>query len=388
MSSTRTWFLSAGEHSGDLLASDLMAATAKLDSNIAFFGLGGGSMVSQGAEIIVPMSQLNTMGLIEVFSKLVDLVKAEQKIVDEVNKRGPEICILVDFPGFHLRLAKRLSQQGYRVVQYVAPKVWAWNQKRVKDLQKNFGLVLGVLPFETNFFVDHGVNYKYVGSPHRDRIEGIAPVIQGLEARPNERYISILPGSRESEIIRIVPEILKIVELFEVQEENCRFLIPIAESLDPAFVISKFVPNFKGISGNLIGPHVEGSFIFIRGQSLQALKLSRVALVTSGTVTLECGLIGTPMIVLYKMNTISYILARFLVKIRWISLVNLTEDKSIVSEYIQRFPYSEIANELRSLIEDTEMRKAQISQLREMGERYFGGASMSVARELFSSLNK
>jgi lipid-A-disaccharide synthase len=387
MSSQKSWFISAGEYSGDLLARDLVKQVSQLDSEVTFFGIGGDEMEKAGVNIDIHLSRLSVMGLVEIFSKLVEIVQIEQKILELIEEKKPEVCILVDFPGFHFRLAKRLRARGFKVVQYVAPKVWAWGQKRVVKLRDDFDLVLGVLPFEKDFFEKHGVNYKYVGSPHIDRIEGVKAEIADFNLDPKSKYVALLPGSRKSEVRRVAPEILKIIAKLKSgtasSGENIKCLVPVAPNLDHRFVISHFIGKEFESSDPFESPIAIEDFVFVPGQSLEIMKIADAAMLTSGTATLECGLLSTPMIVLYMMNGLSYHIAKLKLKVNWISLVNLSVNKTLVNEYIQHIEYEAVANELSELLDTgADRRRDQIEGLEKMKLNYFGNAEKLAAEEI------
>lgn len=393
MSGSSAWFISAGEHSGDLLARDLVKYALSKNPEISFFGVGGSEMCGQGVDIVVPLDSLNVMGLFEILSKLADIVEIEQRILDEVVKRRPEVCILVDFPGFHFRLAKRLRSRGFKVVQYVAPKVWAWGESRVKNLREDFDLVLGVLPFETSFFEQHRVNYEYVGSPHIDRIDKAAAVAKsfaGVGVDGKSRYIGVLPGSRTSEVRRVAPEILGILhELKSLTEIQFKFVVPVAPSLQlqtvlEAFEVSEIISNGLPSSSDFTNPIEAKDFIFVPGKSLEVMQMSEMVLVTSGTATLECALLNTPLIVLYKMNYLSYLIAKFKLQVKWISLVNLSLNESLVSEYIQNIDPHMVAKEVLSLVKGGEKRSHQMAGFMRMRERYFGFAEDRAFERIMS----
>lgn len=352
----QNWFISAGEVSGDIIASGLVEAAHRFfgPDSISFFGICGPKLENAGVEKIIDMHQLNVMGLGEILSHLPRIAAIEQEILESIEKRNPQVCILVDFPGFHFRLAKRLRLRGHKVIQYVAPKVWAWGQGRVKRLRRDFDLVLGILPFEAKFFREHGVSFQYIGSPHLDRVENVKE-LDGINQGSMSRELSfaILPGSRRSEVRRIAPVLGKICEwvLLNASEkirDHIRFRLPVAEGLSGEFIEEYLLADL-----DLMKASVKSKVDYYRGQqSLSVMKSCSAAVVTSGTATLECGLLGTPMAVVYKMNPFSFLLAKLLVKVRWISLVNLSLSKSAVPEFIQSINVSEVGGYLLSLLDD------------------------------------
>lgn len=382
---TKDWFISAGEYSGELLASSLVSEVKKIAPEISFFGMGGDEMRSSGVSVSVCSSRMSVMGIAEVLAKLPDIVKIEQELLDEIERRKPEVCILVDYPGFHFRLAKRLKKRGFKVVQYVAPKVWAWGEKRLDLLKKDFDKVLGVLPFEQDFFSEHGVDYEYVGSPHYDRVSEIKPYHSDLfDFCDQTKIIAVLPGSRKSEIRRIGPEIklIKSIMMRDNPSLLVKFIVPVAPNLSHKLVIEELCGDCINIPDSFDELIEKDNYIFVSGNSLEIMKLADAAVLTSGTATLECGLIGTPMVVLYKMNSLTYLYAKLKVKVKSISLVNLSVKKPFVPEHIQKIDHQLVAAQLNSLLIDPSAQKRQRDGLAEMNSRYFGNAEKHAANAL------
>ena len=234
--------------------------------------------------------------------------------------------------------------------------------------------------------MNHGVNYKYVGSPHIDRVNKL---LNGKEllSITQEDFLAVLPGSRHSEIKRVV-EIRKILELLddkmtEVGKSlNC--VIPVAASLNHKLVIEAFTDESASIPVTLEAPFQSGRFTFVEGSSLEVMKKSKAAILTSGTATLECGLLKTPMVVIYVMNKISYLIAKLKLKVKWISLVNLSLSSNVVGEYIQNIKHGKVAEELFDLMNDSERKKIQVGKLKVLSSIYHGEAEKIAADEIFA----
>lgn len=338
-------FISAGEFSGDILAAQLVTEIRKRLPSISFTGIVGQKMKDVGVEEFVSIDSFGVMGLADVLKNLSKICLLEREILSYIDRESLGVVILVDFPGFHFRLAEQLKMRGVIVMQYVAPKLWAWGEHRIERLRNHFDLVLGIFPFEKNYFCSRGVNFEYTPCPHVERLSSIRVPTDFLGLDVNKPVICFLPGSRVSEVKRILPVICSIKEILKKRNSDFQFVIPVAQSLDLSFVKNILPKNqLRGLR-------------FLQGKSLEAMKLADVAVITSGTATLECALLGTPMVVLYAMDDLSYLFAKRRVKTKWISLVNILLEKMLVKEYIQEFDLLEIVHELELYITSEKKRQ-------------------------------
>lgn len=379
-------FVSAGEPSGDLLAAELLEELRKIWPDAPIFGICGPRMRAGGAEALFGIEELSVMGFVEVIKHLPFIKHLEFSLLEQIDRREPDIAILVDYPGFHMRLAETLRLRGVYVIQYVAPQLWAWGEKRTKKLRAATDEVLGIMPFETSFFRDRAVNYRYVGTPQVDRARSAVADRPRFHLDPSTT-IGFFPGSRASEIRRLLPRIIEIRAELRRQNPELRFALSMAPNLKPEL--------FAGILGASLGtPLVEGPELtiyrqgdttIVRGQSIHLMKTCDAALVTSGTATLECALTGTPMAVAYVMQPLSFKIAKRFVKLPYISLVNLVADAALVHEFIQDFPATDAATELLKLAEPGAYRDEKRQKLLDLCERLQGELAKNAAAAIHES---
>jgi lipid-A-disaccharide synthase len=312
------YYLIAGEASGDLHGSNLMKALKQHDANATFNYFGGDLMKAEGGNLRKHYSEMAFMGFIEVIANLGTVLRNIKMAKQDILAKKPDVLILIDFPGFNLKIADFAKKQGILVFYYISPKVWAWNQKRVLKIKKIVDRMFCILPFEVDFYKSWGMEVDYVGNPILDAIALNQPdanfkYSHGLDDRP---LIAFLPGSRRQELERVLPEMLKVVEHFP----EFQFAIAGAPSFSEK--------DYRQYLGNYSIP-------VIFNDTYDLVRHAKAAVVTSGTATLETALLKTPQVVVYKGNSISIAIARMLVNIKYISLVNLVMDADVVKELIQ-----------------------------------------------------
>ncbi|MCX7696553.1 MAG: lipid-A-disaccharide synthase [Bacteroidales bacterium] len=309
------YFIIAGESSGDLHASNLIRYLKQHDPNAEFRGWGGEHMRSIGVQMLKTLNDLNFMGFIEVLTHLPKIIQNFKDAKRQILAFKPDVVILIDFPGFNLKLAKWLKKKQFKVVYYILPQVWAWKAKRVFTLHKFSDLLLSILPFEKDFFLSYGIHVEYVGHPLVEEIqEKRKDIVSTKSVKP---ILAIFPGSRKQEVIKLLPIMLKAARNFKN-----RFSIMVAG-------VSHLPRKLYGI----LQPDEE---LMIDDPHL-VLASAKVAIVKSGTSTLQAALWGVPQVICYKASWLSYWIARWLVssRIRFISLVNLIMNKEICPELIQ-----------------------------------------------------
>lgn len=389
-----SYFISAGEASGDLLGADLALQIKERMPRVTAFGVTGTAMEDVGVESIATIKQFSAMGIFEVVKKVPELRMLEQKILREVELRKPTFAVLIDNAGFHLRLAEQLRMRGIRVVQYVAPKVWAWGQSRVEHIRRHFDLVLGILPFEESFFLEHGVNYEYVGNPLKDRTDKVMVNRANLGLSADRKIIACLPGSRYSEISRTLPIIESLKEIIRTRCDNIDFIVPIASNLNikdmlESLGIEDEVQTIKeGLPGFALPTYEVNGLKFIQGMSLELMAAADVAVVTSGTATLECALLGTPMVVIYSMNDLTFQIAKKKMKVSWVSLVNLIANQELVHEYLQDFSLETVASDVLSLLNDEPRRLALTQKFDDIRDQLKGSAARNAAQAISERISK
>ena len=315
------YYIIAGEASGDLHASNLMKQVRALDNQASFRCWGGDLMEQQGGVIVKHYRDLAFMGFIEVIRNLPEILRNFRFCKKDIEAFKPDALILIDYPGFNLRIAEYGRKNGLKVFYYISPQVWAWKRSRVKKIRRDVDKMFVILPFEKDFYSEQGYDVDFVGHPlidvvnetsGRENCEGFKNT-SGLGTEP---VIALLPGSRKQEIGTMLPIMLSAVE----DLKGYQVVIAAAPAVNESFY-----EQFTG------GRNVK----YVIGHTHDLLRCSHSALVTSGTATLETALFGVPQVVCYKGSYISYQIARRLVKVRFISLVNLVVDRMIVTELIQ-----------------------------------------------------
>jgi len=314
------YYIIAGEASGDLHASNLMKALKEKDPNADFRFWGGDLMAAQGGQMVKHYRDLAFMGFLEVVQNLGTILKNIKFCKKDIASYKPDVLVLVDYPGFNLRIAKFAKSLGIRVVYYISPQLWAWKEGRVETIKKYVDDMMVILPFEKDFYKKHQVDAHFVGHPLLDAISDLQPVDVELfksENKLNQQpIIALLPGSREQEVVKMLELMLSVRAYFK----DYQFVIAGAPSLPKSFY-EQFVDE---------------DVHFVSNKTYDLLRCSDAALVTSGTATLETALLNTPEVVCYRSSKISYEIAKRLVKhIKYISLVNLIMDREVVTELIQ-----------------------------------------------------
>lgn len=360
-------FISAGEYSGDLLGAELVHSFNAHGLANNFYGVSGPAMQSAGVVPVAQISEFSVMGISEVLAKMGSLALLEKKIFSAVHRIKPDFVITIDFPGFHFRLAEFLRLSGIPVYQYVAPKLWAWGASRASRLKRDFSGVLGILPFERDFFVERAIRYEYVGCPLADRVRPYFSRRICRESRQG-RKVLLLPGSRMAEIDAIAPLILRSALLLQSRISGISFVLPVAPSLDLDIVRSRF-----GGLNQLRVTH---------GNSLEMMGEADVAIAASGTATLECALMELPMVVVYEVNPLTYAVMRNRIATQWISLVNLIADSGVVPEFIQNVDPRSVADHVERLLANESVRNQQLQALRDIRLNLAGSAADNAVKIL------
>jgi lipid-A-disaccharide synthase len=333
------YYLIAGEASGDLHGANLMAALKAKDATATFRFWGGDLMQAEGGEMAKHYRELAFMGFVEVIFNLRTILQNISFCKKDIAAFDPDVIIFIDYPGFNLRIAKWAKKQGYRTHYYVSPQIWAWKEGRIKDIKRDIDAMYVILPFEKAFYEKkHKFPVHFVGHPLIDAISKRTQVdpkafreAHNLDARP---IIALLPGSRKQEISKMLQVMLSIASDFT----DYQFVIAGAPSQDASFY-SNFLEN--------------DNVRLLLNKTYDLLSLSSAALVTSGTATLETALFKVPQVVCYKGNRISYEIAKRVIKLKYISLVNLILDKPVVTELIQTdFNTQRLKEELTRILDD------------------------------------
>ncbi len=317
----------AGEASGDLLGASLIKAIKQRFPDATFEGIAGPAMIEQGAKSLFPMDRLSVMGIVEVLGRYRELYGIRQKLAEHFKNNPPDVFIGIDAPDFNLGLEQRLHNADIKTVHYVSPSVWAWRQGRVKNIYKSTDLVLTLFPFEAEFYKKHHVPVSFVGHPLADIIplQSDKNIARKNLSLPLEcEVLALLPGSRSNELQYLSEPFLEAVKWLKKQLPNLEVVIPLAN-------INRRQQFEEILSHTSDAP----SLRLVDGQSREVMASADVVLLASGTAALEAMLLKKPMVVAYKLSPITYWIAKWLVKVKNVSLPNLLAGESLVPEYIQ-----------------------------------------------------
>lgn len=364
------YYLIAGERSGDLHAGNLIAELKQTDPEATFRGMGGDYMLGQGIDLAAHYDAVSVMGFWEVVVGFRKVYKHLRFIQNDILAWKPDAVILVDFAGFNMRIAKFATERDIPVYYYIVPKVWAWNQSRALKLKKYARRLYAILPFETDFFRSYGLEVPFVGNPIRDELEKFVPNGSFLESQElgSKPIVALLPGSRRQEVESMLQIMIGLVQ----ENPGWDFVIAGVDNL-PAEVYKQ---------ASVMGVRV------VFDQTYDLLFNARGAVVTSGTATLETALFNVPQVVVYRTSALTYVLAKNLVKVPFISLVNLIADKEVVRELIQHEYNSErLGKELNTVMDGGEGRQ-KILEGYELIQHKLGTkkASRETARLIFDDM--
>lgn len=357
------YYLVAGEASGDLHGANLMKALKKQDTSAEFRFFGGDLMQAEGGAPVKHIAEMAFMGFIEVAFNLSTILKNLSLCKEDILAWQPDVLVLIDFPGFNLKIAEFAKKNKLLVCYYISPKVWAWNQKRVLKIKRVVDHLFCILPFEVDFYKTWGMDVDYVGNPLLDAIDAFRPDPAFLQhIKTDKPVIALLPGSRKQEISRLLPEMAAVTEKFP----GYQFVIAGA----PMFNY-EYYDQFTG------GKNVPVVF----NSTYDLLANAKAAVVASGTATLETALFNVPQAVVYKGHPISITIARMVVKIKFISLVNLVMNRRVVKELIQQdCTATQISAELQLLLNDKDYRQKMLADYNELDEKMGApGASAKTA---------
>jgi lipid-A-disaccharide synthase len=363
------YYIIAGEASGDLHGSNLIKEIKHLDPAASIRAWGGDLMKDAGASLVKHYRDLAFMGFLEVIKNLPTILQNIRFCKQDIEAWQPDVLVLIDYPGFNLRIADWAKKHGFKVVYYIAPQVWAWKENRVKKMKVCIDKMFCILPFEKEYFKNKwNWNVTYVGHPLLRVIESFKstnPLVT-----ENKKVIALLPGSRKQEIIKMLPIMLSVTPHFP----NYTFMVAQAPGQDAPFY-NRFLMGYSNVT-------------LIKNSTYDLLTIADAALVTSGTATLETALFKVPEVVCYKTSKFSYQIAKWLVKIKFISLVNLIMDKEIVQEIIQEnLTEQHLTTALHNITENEAKRKEVMDNYQSLHTLLAAGggeASAKVAKEIMA----
>ena len=354
----------AGEASGDLQAAHLVKSLKSINPNIEIFGIGGNQMKEQGVEVIYDIVELAVVGFVEIIKHLVTFKKILAKLVTLLDRRRPDIVILVDYPGFNLRFAKHAKEKNIPVIYYISPQIWAWGRKRIEEIKKYVDRMVVIFGFEEELYKEAGMKVSFTGHPLLDIVKPAwkkEATLKHLHLRHNSIKIALLPGSREKEVRRHLPEMLKACEKIKKRLPNVEFILSRRKELDRSIYNNI-------ISSSIIKPPS------LENKPYEIMDIADLVILSSGSATLETAIMQKPMVIIYKMSFITWLLARRMIKIPDIGLVNVVAGKRIVPELVQfQVTASNIAKESLKILENKKMQediKEALKKVREkLGEK-------------------
>jgi lipid-A-disaccharide synthase len=352
---TKTVMIVAGEASGDMHGASLVREMLEIDPSLQFYGIGGNKMQDAGVKLLVNASETAVVGLTEVISKfgtIFRIIRQARKSLDEMK---PELVILIDYPDFNLNfIAPAAKKRNIKIFYYISPQVWAWRKSRINKIKRLVDKMAVILPFEVDTYAKKGFAVDYVGHPLLDLVK---PAYSKQESQKifnldnSKTTIGLLPGSRLSEVTKLLPEMLRAAEIMTHKIPNVQFILPLADTLDEQTVsdiLSVFPIKVKVTSG----------------QTYDAVSCCDLAFVASGTATLETALLGVPMIIIYKISPLSYFIGKLIVNVQNIGLANIIAGKTVVPELIQEDASgSRIAVEALNILTDEKRKQVIIKEL-------------------------
>ncbi len=358
--------LVAGEASGDKHAAHLVAALKALrpESHFTFFGSGGDEMRAAGVDTLVDVRELAIMGALEIAAAFPKFLRVFRQLREAANAQKPDAVILVDWPEFNLRLAKKLKRDGHRVFYYISPQVWAWRSYRVKQIKRDVERMLVILPFEQEFYEQHGVQVEYVGHPLLDSVRVTASrdeFCQKYSFDPTRPIVALLPGSRRKEVSYILPPMLAAAQELNQTNPALQLVIALAPTIARTQAQTPSLPNLT----------------VIENDTYNAVAAAEVAVVASGTATLETAIIGTPLIVCYRASALNWQLFTPFIKVPFVGMPNLIAGRAIAPELLQKdLTGARLARQIREWSGDPDRLQQARADLAEV-RRKLGAANAS-----------
>jgi lipid-A-disaccharide synthase len=375
----KTVMIVAGEASGDMHGASLVREMLKIDPSLNFYGMGGNKMQEAGVKLIVNAAKTAVVGLTEVISKLGTLFRTIRQMRKSLDKMKPELVILIDYPDFNLNfVAPAAKKRNIKTFYYISPQVWAWRKSRIHKIKRLVNKMAVILPFEVDTYAAKGFAVDYVGHPLLDLVK---PAYAKQESQKifnldvSKTTIGLLPGSRNSEVVKLLPEMLRAAEILAQKIQTVQFVLPLADTLEKKTVddiVSRFTVKVKVISG----------------QTYDVVSCCDLAIVASGTATLETALLNVPMVIIYKIAPFSYFVGKLIVDVQNIGLANIIAGKTVVPELIQEDANgNRIASEAMAILSDEERKQEIIKELSAIRSKLGDpGAARKTARLAYDML--
>ena len=378
--SVKKVLLVTGEASGDQHGSHLVKHLKRCDPSLRIYGIGGEGLRKAGMEILFHAQELSVVGIVEVCARLPQIVKAFQTLKREIVSAPPDLLILIDYPDFNMRIAAVARKHGVPVLYYISPQIWAWRQNRVKKIARLVDQMAVVFPFEAAFYEQHGVPVQFVGHPLMDRevpVMDTQALLQQFAMKSQWPIVGLLPGSRKSEIDRLLPVMLEAAVLMQKKFPEAQFIIPVAPGIREEDIKERIRRHGLAVT-------------IVTNQLHQALHICHLVLVASGTATLETALMKKPMIIMYRIALLTYLVGRLMIRVPTIGLANIVAGRKIVPELIQGDASPQrVCQEAVSLLKDPRRMTAMENELARVGELLgSSGASERVAIMAHEMLNK
>ncbi len=362
----------AGEASGDLHGSKVAEALLRLDPEVQLWGMGGEHLRRAGVEILIDSSRLAVVGITEVLGRMGSLYRAYRDLKKSIQRKEISLLILIDFPDFNLRLARVARDEGIPVLYYISPQVWAWRSGRTKKIAQRVQKMAVIFPFEVPLYREAGLEAQFVGHPLMDVLGSqsspASPELPRGDWKGNP-LITLLPGSRQKEVISLLPEMVRAAQIIIRRKPEAQFLLALAPAMDSDEIRKFFPPS-------------DGAITLVEGKTYQAIRAADLVIVASGTATLETAILGKPMVIVYRVSPVSYWVGRAMVKVKWIGLVNIVAERALVPELLQGEVRGErIAEEAFRILDDEKYREEMTRGLVEVSSKLgTPGAAERVAK--------
>jgi len=370
----------AGEASGDLHGSHLVKELLSLDPTLQFYGVGGEKMKNEGVELIADSKEMAVVGITEVLLKLKRIYQIYRKLKNSLTANSPSLVILIDYPDFNLRFAREAKKKNIPIVYYISPQVWAWRKGRIKKIGRLIKKMIVIFPFEKAIYEEAQIDVDFVGHPLLDAIRSQfsrEEAFQQFSLSSGVTTIGLLPGSRMNEVKRHLPPMIEAIPLISKRINPVQFIIPVAPGLD------------LGEVQNLVGSKSENIRV-VENNIDDVMRISDVVIVASGTATIEAAIMGAPMIVVYRVSPLTYLLGKMLIKIKNIGMVNIIAGKTVVPELIQKDVTPEkITSAVVQILENPSKQEEIKKELSSLKEKIGNpGASFRAAQIIMSLLQR
>lgn len=366
--------ISVGEASGDLHGASVATALQAIHPGVKLFGMGGQAMRAAGVDIVYDIAEYSVMGFVEVIKNLPKLFRLRDNLVELMDRERPDVLVIIDYADFNMRLAKIAKKKGIRVISYISPSVWVWRRGRAKDVAETVEKVAAIFPFEADVYREYGANVTFVGHPLLDIVKTTmskSDAYQYFSAHSEKPIVLLLPGSRQQEILKLLPVMLEAAEKMSKTVLDCQFFLPVASTISRE-MLQNIIKQYKV------------SIVLTDKNTYDLMSIANVAIAASGTVTLEASLLTLPTVIIYKVAALTYSLGKLLVKIPHISLPNIIAERKVVPELLQDAVTADnISKEAVAILTDSEVRSRMLQDLSEVRQKLGrAGAVERVAREI------